>query len=83
MNEKELAANLRGLAADPRFAAVAALIDQIKTQTAEESSEPSYAALHGNLAHAAGGVFALRILEGKLRRFIEPPRKTGMQKESE
>lgn len=83
MGDAEVAGCLKGLAADPRFAAVLALVDQIKEQTADAACDHHYAEKHGTLEHAAGVRFGLRILEGKIKGMIEPPKRSGQQRPPE
>ena len=74
MDEAEVAATLRQLCADPRFAAVIRLIEDQKMLAADGSAQLKFAEHHGCLAHAAGVRYGLMELEGRLRAVCEPPK---------
>lgn len=62
----ELTANLRTLAADPRFAAVVALLDRNVESWQTAFASQQIAANHGQLAHAAGSLHAILLLRAQL-----------------
>ena len=74
MTAEEITANVAGLAADPRFAGIVALIIQQKELAADYSCGVNFAGSHGALAHAAGVRYGLRELEGKIKQLTDPPR---------
>lgn len=80
MDDKEIAASVKGLAADPRFAAVVALIDQMKTTVADVSCQEKYSNEHGSLEHAAGIRCGLMMLEARIKQQTEVVKKTGAQR---
>ena len=74
MTPEEITANVAGLAADPRFAGIVALILQQKELAADHSCGLQFAGSHGALAHAAGVRYGMRELEGKIKQLTDPPR---------
>jgi hypothetical protein len=71
MSAKEIEDSLRGLMADPRMAAVAALIAKLKDEFADAGSGQPMAEFHGVLAHCAGSRHALLVLEGQMKSIAE------------
>lgn len=71
----QVEAQMRVLARDDRFAAVVAWLQgNLEAFTAAACAQ-KLADSHGRQSHAAGSVYALRIMDGQLRTAVEPPRK--------
>lgn len=83
MSAKMVEDSIRGLARDPRFAAVVALLENAKQEISDASCDVKFAAEHGLLAHGSGGRFAIWMVQGKLKKALEPARKNGEQKPQE
>ena len=83
MDAKQIADSLKGLAKDPRFAAVLAVIDKIKEETADASCDPKYANGHGTLEHAAGVRNGLQLLEARFKNVTDAPKRTGQQQDDD
>lgn len=83
MGDEEIRESLKTLMRDPRFAAVAAVIDRIKTEVADESCREKYAGQHGSLEHAAGMRAGLLTLEQWFKAAAAVKKRTGMQKPEE
>lgn len=60
-------ANLRSLAADPRFASVVGLIDELRESYVTAGSKQSMAEFHGCLAHCMGSIEGLRMVLQQLK----------------
>jgi len=74
-----MAANLRSLASEPRFAAVVELIRRQKELASDGAAQLKFAGNHGCLAHAAGVRYGMIELEGRIKEACEAPRKRGQQ----
>jgi hypothetical protein len=79
MSTKEIKSNIVSLAADPRFAAVLALIERKHAEWVKAVAGQSLARDHGALAHCAGSVYATENVLGSFREVIEPSPKRGPQ----
>jgi len=66
LGEKRVYEQIRELARDPRFAAVAAWLDRNEAAWAATVSSQGMARDHGKLAHAAGSLHAVQVLRGQL-----------------
>jgi hypothetical protein len=69
-------ADMRVLARDERFAAVVAWMQGNLEAFTEAACAQKLADSHGRQSHAAGSVYALRVMQGQLRTAVEPPRRT-------
>lgn len=79
MSEREIDDSLRSLSADPRFAAVVAIVLRHKEQFVDGGSVQALAGNHGALAHTSGSVYALNCLLGAIKQVCQPPKKRGAQ----
>lgn len=75
MPEQQVEGSLRSLTADPRFAAVIAIVLRHKEQFVDGGAEQTRADRHGALAHTAGAVYALNCLLGAVKQVSNPPKK--------
>jgi hypothetical protein len=84
MDPQEMAATLRLLAMDPRFAAVLAFLWMRRESYVKSASAQKFATHHGVLAHGMGSVNALDDTIEATRAFYAVARVTGgMQKPQE
>ena len=79
LTPEEASAQLRSLAADPRFAAVVWLVKDQKELASDSSARLDFANNHGCLAHAAGVRYGMLELEGKIKQITDPPKNRGAQ----
>lgn len=78
MTPEQVQDNLISLAADTRFAAVLAWLQQEREGYIAHGCRQDLSPHHGPLAHCQGSVFALRALETDLRKKLlpKPPAKS-------
>lgn len=74
---KEMRDNIKGLAADPRFAAVLALVLRQREYFVATLGTEAMADHHGALAHCAGKIRALEIFEKQLVECLLPKAASG------
>jgi hypothetical protein len=72
-------AQLIELARDPRFAAVVAWLDRNHVSWSGTVSKQPLAGQHGQLAHAAGSLHALQVLQGQLMGLLAKPARKRAQ----
>lgn len=77
MKWPQVQSSIKSLARDSRFEAVVAWLYQVKEGFAEASSHQDIAGNPGKITHAAGSHHALRVLEGQLRRMVDPQKTTA------
>lgn len=77
MSDQEIAANVRSLANDPRFAAVVGIVMRHKEQFVDGGAVQALANSHGALAHNAGSVYALNGLLGVIKQISDRPKRRG------
>lgn len=75
LSGQEIENLMRMLSRDERFGAVAAWIEANLEAFASASCQQGLAGDAGKLAHAAGSHHALRVLQGQLRKAVEPARR--------
>ena len=66
LGERQVYDQIKELARDPRFAAVAAWLDRNEAAWAATAASQTMAKEHGKLAHAAGSLHAVQVLRGQL-----------------
>jgi len=66
LGERQVYDQIKELARDPRFAAVAAWLDRNEAAWAATAASQAMAKDHGKLAHAAGSLHAVQVLRGQL-----------------
>lgn len=76
---EQINVQLRGLATDPRFAALVAWLEGNRESWVIEVTKQNRAGDHGQLAHAAGSLHAIEILRGQLMQAIEKPKRAKAQ----
>lgn len=80
----QVAAQIRALANDPRFAAVLALVERHHRSYTRAVGNQALAADHGKLAHCGGSVHASELLLASLQAAIEAkPKRRGQQQQPE
>ncbi len=72
MTREQVEAELQGLARDTRFAAVVAWLEQNKQSFVNAGCSQKLAQHHGVLAHCQGSVYACDLLQGNLKRILDP-----------
>jgi hypothetical protein len=74
LDVRALPGELRRLADDPHFSGLVAWLDRNLESWEESFTQQSLAGDHGKLAHAAGSVYALRVLRRQLANTLFPAR---------
>lgn len=82
MPEKDVKESLRQLARDVRFAAVVSVLLRYERAWSSAVSDQAIATDHGKLAHAAGSLYGLRVLQQAMAGIIDPPRPDPQEAES-
>jgi hypothetical protein len=80
MSGPEIQENLKGLARDPRFAAVLAWVVNNREGFVVAGAEQKIAGDHGKLAHNAGSVHALNLELAQLAGLFKGKARGGMEK---
>lgn len=75
--------DLRGLMADPRFAAVMAWLDANREGYVRAVGKQALAGTQGALAHCAGSIHAVNVLVAQLANLIQPGAAQGGETEPE
>lgn len=73
MPGEQIERDVWSLSEDPRFAAVVAVINDVRFARLAGGTNPASASDHGVLAHHMGAVDALDELSRRLEGMIEPP----------
>lgn len=82
MDQAKLEEGMRSLMRDDRFACVVGWLDRNRELFFQKFATPAACENTGRLAHAAGAIHALHVLEGQLMHMSKPTPQGGPQRES-